>query len=54
VSEVTALRLTYEDFWELLAIKPSLALGVIRVLANRLEEANSTLRELNAKSEQAA
>lgn len=54
LSEVTALRLTFEDFWELLAIKPSLALGVIRVLANRLDEANSTLRELNAKQEQVA
>lgn len=54
VSEVTALRLTFEDFWELLAIKPSLALGVIRVLANRLDEANTTLRELKTKQHQAA
>ncbi|MEM6429449.1 MAG: cyclic nucleotide-binding domain-containing protein [Deinococcota bacterium] len=49
LTDVTALRITYEDFWELLDIKQSLALGVIQVLSSRLDEALITLRDLNAK-----
>ncbi len=37
-SDMTALRIDFEDFWDLLAEKPGLALGVIRVLSARLHD----------------
>lgn len=36
---VTALRIDHDLFWELLDHQPELAQGVLRVLADRLEEA---------------
>jgi CRP-like cAMP-binding protein len=44
VTEITALRIIHDDFWDLMAEKPALALGVIKVLANRLDE---TVRDLS-------
>lgn len=49
LTDVTLLKIDYDDFWELLAEKPPLALGVIRVLAQRLEEAVANLQKLNPK-----
>ncbi len=37
-SDMTALRIDFTDFWDLLAEKPGLALGVIRVLSARLHD----------------
>lgn len=45
-TEITALRIDHDEFWELLAEKPPLALGVIRVLAQRLDEAVANLQRL--------
>ena len=44
VTPITALRIDHDDFWELMADKPALAMGVIKVLANRLGE---TVRDLS-------
>ena len=38
LSDVTALRIDYDDFWDLLAEKPALSMGVIRVLSTRLDQ----------------
>ena len=38
ITDITALRINYDDFWDLMAEKPALALGVIKVLASRLDE----------------
>ena len=38
VTPITALRIDHDDFWELMAEKPALAQGVIKVLASRLDE----------------
>ena len=46
LTEVIALRIGYDVFWELLAKEPPLALGVIRVLAGRLDEAVGNLQRL--------
>ena len=43
LTEITALRIDRADFWELLAERPSLALGVITVLTQRLDEAVQNL-----------
>jgi CRP-like cAMP-binding protein len=50
VSDVTALKIDYDDFWELLAEKPPLALGVIRTLGLRLDEAVENLNRLSKKN----
>jgi CRP-like cAMP-binding protein len=47
VTDVTALRIDQDDFWELLAEKPPLALGVIRALSQRLDEAVANLQKLS-------
>ncbi len=47
-TDVTALKIGYHDFWELLAEKPPLALGVIKVLAQRLDEAVANLKKLTS------
>lgn len=46
VTNITALRIDHDDFWELMADNPALALGVIKVLARRLEE---TVRDLSRR-----
>lgn len=38
LTDITALRIDHEDFWDLLAEKPALSMGVIRVLSTRLSE----------------
>jgi CRP-like cAMP-binding protein len=49
ISEVTALKLSHDAFWELLAERPPLALGVIKMLAERLDEVVSNLQKLGQK-----
>jgi CRP-like cAMP-binding protein len=44
---VTALRIDHDLFWELLNDQPELAQGVLRVLADRLEQAQQA-RSLEA------
>ena len=43
ITEVTALVIARDDIWELLAERPPLALGVIKVLSQRLDEATKQL-----------
>ena len=50
VTDLTALKIDYDDFWELLAEKPPLALGVIRTLGLRLDEAVENLNRLSKKT----
>lgn len=40
VTPVIALRIDREDFWELMGDKPEIALGIIKVLCQRLDDAN--------------
>jgi CRP-like cAMP-binding protein len=47
-SDVTMLKIGYDAFWNLMEEKPMLALGVMRVLSQRLDEANKNLRRLGA------
>ena len=42
LGDVTALRIDYDDFWDLLAEKPALSMGVIRVLLTRLDSAQKS------------
>jgi len=50
LTDLTALRIDHDDFWELLAEKPPLALGVIRALSQRLDEAVANLQKLSPKA----
>jgi CRP-like cAMP-binding protein len=43
ITEITAIRIDQSEFWELLIERPPLALGVITVLAQRLDEAVKNL-----------
>ncbi len=47
-TDITALKIGYDAFWNLMEEKPVLALGVMRVLSQRLDEANKNLRRLGA------
>lgn len=47
-TNITALKISYDAFWNLMEEKPMLALGVMRVLSRRLDEANKNLRRLGA------
>ena len=49
LTDLTALKIDHDDFWELLAEKPPLALGVIRALSQRLDEAVANLQKLSQK-----
>ncbi|MBI3243059.1 MAG: Crp/Fnr family transcriptional regulator [Chloroflexi bacterium] len=49
LTEVTALKIDQDDFWELLAEKPPLALGVIKALSQRLDEAVANLQKLSPR-----
>ena len=51
LTDLTALKIDRDDFWELLAEKPPLALGVIRALSQRLDEAVANLQKLSQKPE---
>ncbi len=46
---VTALKIDHDDFWDVLAEKPPLALGIIRTLVQRLDEAVENLRRLGQR-----
>ena len=46
LTDLTLLRIDGADFWQLLEATPSLALGVINTLAQRLDEAVTNLRLL--------
>ncbi len=50
LTDLTALKIDQDDFWELLAEKPPLALGVIRALSQRLDEAVANLQKLSQQS----
>lgn len=45
VSDVTLLQIDYDDFWRLLAGKPNIALGIIRVLSGRLSSTMQSIQE---------
>jgi CRP-like cAMP-binding protein len=46
ITDITAIRVDDDDFWELLRERPSLARGVITMLAHRLDEAVKNLSTL--------
>jgi hypothetical protein len=46
LTDITALRIEYDDFWDLMDQRPTLAQGVITLLARRLDEAMDTLQRL--------
>jgi CRP-like cAMP-binding protein len=50
LTDLTALKIDRDDFWELLAEKPPLALGVIKALSQRLDEAVANLQRLSPKA----
>jgi CRP-like cAMP-binding protein len=45
-TEITAIRVDRDEFWELLSERPPLALGVIAILTQRLDEAVKTMSTL--------
>ena len=47
-TDITALKIGYDAFWNLMEEKPVLTLGVMRVLSARLDEANKNLQRLGA------
>jgi CRP-like cAMP-binding protein len=49
VTDVSALKIDHDDFWELLDETPQLARGVIRVLAGRLDEAARNMSKLGVE-----
>jgi hypothetical protein len=46
LTDITALKIDYEDFWELMDERPALAQGVIKVLALRLDAAMENLQRM--------
>ena len=48
ITDITALKIDYETFWNLMEEKPMLAMGVTQVLSQRLDEANKNLRRFGA------
>lgn len=44
-TDMTVLQIDYEDFWRLLAGKPNIALGIIRVLSGRLSSTMHSIQE---------
>jgi len=46
LTDITALKIDYEDFWELMDERPALGQGVIKVLALRLDAAMENLQHL--------
>jgi CRP-like cAMP-binding protein len=51
LTEVTALRIDRDDFSDLLADQPSVALGIIEVLAQRLTNAMETIQQLKGTAD---
>jgi|PlaIllAssembly_1097288.scaffolds.fasta_scaffold05372_2 HEAT repeat protein len=49
LTDVTALRIEYDDFWELMTERPALAAGIVKVLAGRLDEATESLQKASQK-----
>ncbi len=49
LTDITALRIERDDFWEVLAEMPALALGVIETLSQRLDEAVANLQNVRPK-----
>jgi HEAT repeat protein len=49
LTDITALRIDHDDFWELMEERPALAKGVIRVLAQRLDLTMENLRHTGSK-----
>lgn len=45
LTDVTLLQIDYDDFWRLLAGKPNIALGIIRVLSGRLTSTMQSIQE---------
>ena len=58
MTDITALRIDHDDFWDLLDEQPALSRGVIKVLAHRLDEAVRNLQHLgragNGETEEGA
>jgi CRP-like cAMP-binding protein len=50
VTNVSALKIDQDDFWELLETNSGLALGVIQMLATLFEESVTNLRRLSTQS----
>lgn len=48
VTDIALLRVDSDSFWALMEERPKLAMGVIRVLSRRLEEANNSRQQLEA------
>ena len=46
-TDITALKIEYDDFWELMDERPALAQGVIKVLAQRLDVAMENQQRLS-------
>jgi len=45
ISNLTLLQIDYDDFWRLLAGKPNIAIGIIRVLSGRLSSTMHSIQE---------
>jgi AAA family ATP:ADP antiporter len=52
LTDVTALRIEHDDFWELMDERPALAQGVIKVLALRLDQVMENLQRAGQKQGQ--
>jgi hypothetical protein len=53
LTDISALKIRYDDFWELMEERPALAQGVIKVLALRLDQTMENLQRLSHRQEQA-
>jgi CRP-like cAMP-binding protein len=51
LTDITALGIERDDFWEVLAEMPALALGVIETLSQRLDEAVANLQNVRRVDE---
>ncbi len=47
LTDITAMSIEYDDFWELMEERPALAQGVITVLARRLDETMDNLQRVH-------
>ncbi len=52
ITDTLALKIDHALFWEMMAHQPEIALGVIKVLSGRLDEAVSNIRKLGQGSPQ--
>ena len=51
LSDVSALRLSHDDFYDILADKIEIARGIFKVLSGRLREMNTRLQQAATKQE---